>query len=98
MSALTLLMPPCADAVRAFDWRQAHDIDVDTQLGQLHRRRQARQPAADHHHALLCHYLLFLRHRNLTGFHLLKLPHSVFRHDSFLYVHIAESDQGGDAD
>src|SRR5205807_10269112 len=46
-----------ADAVRAFDRRKAHDIDVDTQFGQLHRRRQARQPAADHHYSLLCHLL-----------------------------------------
>ena len=36
-----------ADAVRALDRHQAHQIDVDAQLGQLHRRRQARQTAAD---------------------------------------------------
>ena len=44
-----------ADAVRALDGREAHQVDVDAQLGQLHRRGQAGQSAADDHHALLCH-------------------------------------------
>ena len=42
-------------AVRALDRHEAHQIDVDAQLGQLHRRRQARQSAADHQYALLRH-------------------------------------------
>ena len=44
-----------ADAVRALDRREAHQVDVDAQLGQLHGGRQAGQPAADDHYALLCH-------------------------------------------
>ena len=43
------------DAVRALDRHQAHQIDIDAQLGQLHRRRQARQSAADDQDALFCH-------------------------------------------
>ena len=43
------------DAVRALDRRQAHQVDVDAQLGQLHGGRQAGQSAADDNHALLCH-------------------------------------------
>ena len=44
-----------ADAVRALDRDEAHQIDVDAELGQLHRGRQPGQSAADDHHALLCH-------------------------------------------
>ena len=44
-----------ADAVRALDRRQAHQVDVDAQLGQLHRGRQPGQPAADDHDSLVCH-------------------------------------------
>ena len=47
-----------ADAVRPFDGREAHQIDVDAQFGQLHRGRQPGQPAADDHHALFCHSTL----------------------------------------
>ena len=42
-----------ADAVRALDRRQAHQVDVDAQLGQLHRGRQTGQPAADDHDTLV---------------------------------------------
>ena len=47
-----------ADAVRALDRHEAHQVDVDAQLGQLHGGRQPGQSAADDHHSLLCHSLL----------------------------------------
>ena len=40
--------PLGTNAVRALHRHQAHQVDVDAQLGQLHRRRQAGQSAADH--------------------------------------------------
>ncbi len=45
----------CTNAVRAFDRSQADQVDVDTQLGQLHCRCQSGQAAADHHDSMLCH-------------------------------------------
>ena len=44
-----------ADAVRAFDRREAHQVDVDAQFGQLHGGGQSGQSAADDHHPLFCH-------------------------------------------
>ena len=43
------------DAVRAFDRRQAHQVDGNSQFGQFHGGCQARQTAADNHHALFGH-------------------------------------------
>ena len=47
--------PLSANAMRPLDRREAHQIDVDAQLGQLHRGGQPGQPAADHHHPLFRH-------------------------------------------
>src|SRR5437762_8083159 len=46
------------DAVRPLHWHEAHQIDVDPQLGQLHRRCQASQSATNDHYALICHEVL----------------------------------------
>ena len=53
--------PLGTDAVRAFHRREAHQVDLDAQLGQFHGGRQPGQPAADNHHALLCHVRLTSR-------------------------------------
>ena len=52
-----------ANAVRAFDRREAHQVDVDAQFGQLHGGGQTGQPAADDHHALVGHRLFCSREK-----------------------------------
>ncbi len=47
-----------ANAVRAFDRRQADQVDLDAQLGKLHGRRETCQSAANDYYAMLCHLSL----------------------------------------
>ena len=42
-------------AVRALHRQQAHHAHVEIQFGQFHRRRHARQSAADDHDGRFCH-------------------------------------------
>ena len=49
-------------AVRTLDRRQAHQVDVDLQFGQLHRGRQTGQAAPDNHDSrFLRHHLVLAR-------------------------------------
>ena len=57
-----------ADAVRALDGHQAHQVDVDAQLGQLHGGRQAGQSAANHQYPLLRHAAFIRPWSLLIGF------------------------------
>ena len=47
-----------ADAVGALHGREAHQVDGDAELGELHRRGEPREPAANHQYTLLCHAIL----------------------------------------
>jgi hypothetical protein len=47
--------PLGTDTVRPLHRHQAHQVDVDPQLGQLHCRRQPGQTTADDHYSLFCH-------------------------------------------
>jgi hypothetical protein len=44
-----------ADAVRALHGSEAHQVDGDAELGQLHRGREPCQSAAHNQHTLICH-------------------------------------------
>ncbi len=53
--------PPLgAHAVRAFDRRKTHQVDVDARFGKLHGGGQTGQPSTDDHHALVGHRMFCL--------------------------------------
>jgi hypothetical protein len=42
----------------ALDGGEAHQVDGDAELGELHRRGETCESAANHQYTLLCHAIL----------------------------------------